>query len=89
MHIPNPSQIAAARALCGWTQLQLAQHATVGVATVRRFEQSAKQDQREITSRVKTLLKLKRTLEAEGVQFVFDSTCYGVTIEKHHKILIS
>lgn len=80
MQLPNPRQIAAARALCGWTQLQLAQHAAVGVATVRRFEQSLQQEQREITSRVTTQLKLKQALEAEGVEFVFDGNCYGVTV---------
>ena len=59
----TPSQCRAARALIGWSQLQLADAARVGVVTVRQFEAGASEP------RNATLDVMTRALEGAGVIF--------------------
>ena len=68
----------AARALLGLSQAQLADRAGLGLATVRRVEQSDE----EIRGTVRSIVKLQTTLEELGVVFIakdedFD---YGVRL---------
>ena len=58
-------QIRAGRALLGWSQLDLANAASVGVATVRRLEASA-----EIRGSAETVWKIQTALEKAGVEFI-------------------
>jgi transcriptional regulator with XRE-family HTH domain len=59
-------EIRAGRALLGWSQLELAQAASVGVATVRRLEASDS----VIRGSVETVWKIQQALEKAGVEFI-------------------
>jgi transcriptional regulator with XRE-family HTH domain len=59
----SPRQIRAARSLLGWTQQELADRAVVSGNTVQRLE-------RGVAVRVDVYLKLWRTLEAAGIEFI-------------------
>jgi transcriptional regulator with XRE-family HTH domain len=59
-------EIRAGRALLGWSQLELAKAASVGVATVRRLEGADS----EIRGSVETVWKIQKALEAAGIEFI-------------------
>jgi transcriptional regulator with XRE-family HTH domain len=59
-------EIRAGRALLGWSQLELAKAASVGVATVRRLETAGT----EIRGSVETIWKIQRALEEAGIEFI-------------------
>ena len=59
-------QIRAARALINWSALKLAEHSGVGVATVRRMELADSIP----SSNAQTLDLVRKTLEAQGVEFI-------------------
>jgi transcriptional regulator with XRE-family HTH domain len=59
-------QMRAGRALLGWSQLELAEAASVGVATVRRLEGSNNQ----IRGSAETVWKIQTALEKAGVEFI-------------------
>ena len=59
------SQLRAARALLGWSQERLAEASGVSVPTIKRLEPG----EGLLQTRVDTLDKLRRALEAEGVSF--------------------
>jgi transcriptional regulator with XRE-family HTH domain len=59
-------EIRAGRALLGWSQVQLAKAASVGVATVRRLESA----DTEIRGSVETLWKVQKALEEAGIEFI-------------------
>ncbi|MEM6971615.1 MAG: helix-turn-helix transcriptional regulator [Pseudomonadota bacterium] len=65
-------QIAAARALIGWTRQDLAERSGVSLRTVARFESG----EGDITTM--KLARLEETLIAEGIAFVNG----GVTAER-------
>lgn len=60
------AEIRAARALLGWSQLELAEAASIGVATVRRLESS----RGEMRGSVGTVWKIERALERAGIEFI-------------------
>jgi transcriptional regulator with XRE-family HTH domain len=60
------SEIRAGRALLGWSQLDLARAASLGVATVRRLESAGDQ----IRGAAETIWKIQKALEAAGVEFL-------------------
>ena len=62
-------QLRAGRALCGWSQSDLAKEAGVGVVTVRRIETAESLDDLDVR-RDGTLKKLVEALEADGVTFL-------------------
>jgi transcriptional regulator with XRE-family HTH domain len=59
-------EIRAGRALLGWSQLQLAEAASVGVATVRRLEAADTQ----IRGSVDSVWKIQQALERAGIEFI-------------------
>ncbi len=59
-------QIRAARALLGFSQEDLARSASIGVATLRRFEAA----RGEIRGNAETLWKIQTALEKAGVRFL-------------------
>ena len=59
------AEIRAGRALLGWSQMDLAEAAAVGIATVRRLESS-----QDVRGSVETLFKIQRALEKGGVEFI-------------------
>jgi hypothetical protein len=63
------AQIRAARALIRWTAEDLAAKAKLGVATIRRAE--ATDGGLQMT--VANLAAVRRTLEAAGVEFIFEA----------------
>lgn len=69
----GPEQTRAARGLLALTQVELASRAGVGVATVKRFENST--GQMRIT--VDALLRMQRALEAAGVIFIDQDGSFG------------
>ena len=71
-----PEQIRAARGLLGLTQVDLANRAGVGVATVKRIEGAG--DHIRIT--VDAMLKIQRALEAAGAVFIDPDDLYGVGV---------
>lgn len=60
----DPTQCRMARAALGWTALQLAEKAQIGVATVNRFEAG---QGKPITA---TLAAMQRALEDAGAVFL-------------------
>ena len=60
------SQLRAARALLGWTQERLADASGVSIPTIKRLEPG----EGLVQTRVDTLDKLQRALEAAGVEFL-------------------
>lgn len=59
------SQLRAARALLGWSQERLSEASGVSIPTIKRLEPGAGL----VQTRVDTLDKLRRALEAAGVEF--------------------
>jgi transcriptional regulator with XRE-family HTH domain len=76
-------EIRAGRALLGWSQLELAEAASVGVATVRRLESADTQ----IRGSVESVWKIQQALEAAGVEFIPDDggRGAGVRLKKSSK----
>jgi transcriptional regulator with XRE-family HTH domain len=62
----TPAQIRAARALLHWSAEDLARESAVGLATIRRAENS----QNETSMNVPNDLAVRRALEAAGVEFI-------------------
>lgn len=60
----TPEQSRAARGLLDWSQQDLAREAEVGIVTVRQLEAGLHQPRRA------TLVVVRRTLEAAGVEFI-------------------
>jgi transcriptional regulator with XRE-family HTH domain len=60
----SPSQCRAARALLDWSQQELADHAGVGIVTIRQLEAGVHEPRRA------TLDVVRRALEAAGVHFI-------------------
>ncbi len=67
----TPTQCRAARALVDWSQAELAEHAGVGLATLRDFERGAR------ATDASTIAKLRGALEAAGVAFLFAGKASG------------
>jgi hypothetical protein len=73
------AQIRAARALIRWTAEDLASKADLGVATIRRAE--ATDGPLQMT--VANLAAVRRTLEAAGIEFIFeDDGALGVRLRR-------
>ena len=62
------AQIRAARALLGWSQTQLANAAEIGLATLKRIEQS----KGVVKGNFATVLKIQKVLEEAGIHFIDD-----------------
>src|SRR5258705_1727999 len=62
------SQIRAARALLGWSQIKLARTAGVGLATLQRIEQN----EGVLKGNFSTILKIQKSLEKAGIHFSDD-----------------
>ena len=62
----TPRQIRAARALVLWGQQDLAEHAGIGVATVRRIEAAPDQ----ITGNAQSFERIQNALEQAGIIFI-------------------
>jgi transcriptional regulator with XRE-family HTH domain len=60
----SPMQCRAARALLDWSQQELADHAGVGIVTVRQLEAGVHEPRRA------TLDVIRRALEVAGVAFI-------------------
>ena len=60
--------IRAARGLLGWSQKELSLKAKVGLATIRRMEES----EGPVSARTETLLNVGGALERAGVEFLND-----------------
>jgi len=60
----TPSQCRAARGLINWSQQDLADHAGVGIVTVRQLEAGVHKPRRA------TLDVVRRALETGGVEFI-------------------
>ena len=73
----SSSQIRAARALLGWSGIDLAEKSAIGITTLRRYEL-----QKGIPSaNTSVLLTLKETLENAGIEFTGDPLVNpGVTL---------
>ena len=66
-------EIRAARALLGWSQLELAKAASVGIATVRRLEGAGT----ELRGSAEAVWKIQKALEAAGVEFLPEDATKG------------
>lgn len=65
-------QIAAARALLGWTQIDLAEKAEIGVASVKKCEKSL-----DVITPV-ILRSIRLAFEQEGIEFINTSEFVGL-----------
>ena len=66
----------AARGLLGWSQAELAEKSRVGLSTVRRMEG----DSGHVRVYSDNLLKVQRTLEEAGIQFIDQDDISGVGV---------
>jgi transcriptional regulator with XRE-family HTH domain len=64
------AQIRAARALLGWSQDKLARRAGIGLATLRRIEQT----EGIVKGNFSTVIKIQKALEQSGIDFTEDDT---------------
>jgi transcriptional regulator with XRE-family HTH domain len=73
----SPEQSRAARGWLGWSQTELAEHASVSLSTVRDFENGHRMP---ITN---NLDALRRAIEEAGVRLLFldDGKAAGITID--------
>ena len=62
----RPRQIRAGRALLGLTQVDVANRAGVGIATLRRIEASVD----EVTGTAQSISRIQRALETAGILFI-------------------
>lgn len=62
----SPEQVRAARGWLGWSQQVLAQHAHVGLSTVKDFENGNR------TPIANNLAAIQKALEGAGIELVFD-----------------
>jgi transcriptional regulator with XRE-family HTH domain len=84
MSIPKVSirQLKAARALAGWSQIDLAKTSGVSVPTVKRLEAS----EGDLGGRADTIGKLRAALEAAGIVFLHENGAGpGVRLRKPRK----
>ena len=75
-------QIKAARALLGWSAIQLSNKSGVGSATIKRYEPQEGLPQ----GNFQKVMKIKETLEAAGIEFIGDPLkSPGVVLHKYAK----
>ena len=74
-------QIKAARMLLGWDQPKLAQHAGVGVATIRRIESV----RGPVQGSEGSVAKVKAAIEKAGVRFIATTQYGGEGVRKTSK----
>jgi transcriptional regulator with XRE-family HTH domain len=73
----SSSQIKAARAMLGWSAIELADRSGVGSASIKRYEVQAGVP----VANTKNLMAIRNALEAAGVQFTGDPLVNpGVTL---------
>lgn len=73
------TQIRAARTMLRWTAQDLADHAGIGVATVRNFE--GVDGVPKVQTRI--LMSVKSTLEQAGIEFIGTPDCKpGIRLNK-------
>ncbi len=71
-------QIRAARGLLRWSARELAERAGVNISTIQRIERS----DGTIRATARTVAKVERALEAEGVDFLSDNGGPGVRLKQ-------
>ena len=82
----SSSQIKAARAMLGWSAIELANRSGVGSASIKRYEV---QDGVPVAN-TKNLLAIRNALEVAGIEFTGDPLVNpGVTLRVNHKPLSS
>jgi ribosome-binding protein aMBF1 (putative translation factor) len=74
--VMSPEQSRAARGWLGWSQQDLAKRASVGLSTVKDFENGSR------TPISNNLNAIQRALESEGIQLVFGSDGQPAGIRK-------
>jgi len=78
----SSSQIKAARAMLGWSAVELANRSGVGSASIKRYEV---QDGVPVAN-TKNLLAIRNALEVAGIEFTGDPLVNpGVTLRVNHK----
>jgi transcriptional regulator with XRE-family HTH domain len=78
----SSSQIKAARAMLGWSAIELANRSGVGSASIKRYEV---QDGVPVAN-TKNLLAIRNALEIAGIEFTGDPLVNpGVTLRVNHK----
>jgi transcriptional regulator with XRE-family HTH domain len=70
----TPAQLRAARALLGWTRDDLAERSGVAAVTVKGFEYLG------ADSKISTVQKMQRALEAAGIQFIDEDATGGIGV---------
>lgn len=70
----NPAQCRAARALVGWSRADLAGHSGVAATTLAHFEVGKR------VPYIRTLIDVRRALEAAGVIFIFADEIGGAGV---------
>jgi ribosome-binding protein aMBF1 (putative translation factor) len=78
--LPSGHQIAAARALVGWHQKQLAKAAKLDVTTVLRMEKSGDQPVRALGHNIQKVLDV---LSARGVEITEDGVRLVAKPKRH------
>ncbi|MDA9292267.1 helix-turn-helix domain-containing protein [Planktomarina temperata] len=82
MHSISPRQLAAARALAGISQQELAELSSVSLGTIKRIETAASQNGSFDGLRVSTLKKLLEGFAQLEITFEEDNERLGVSIKQ-------
>ena len=82
MHSISPRQLAAARALAGISQQELAELSSVSLGTIKRIETAASQNGSFYGLRVATLKKLLEGFAQLEITFEEDDERLGVSIKQ-------
>jgi transcriptional regulator with XRE-family HTH domain len=69
----RPLQVRAARGLLGLSQIELAERAGIGLATLQRLESGGS----EIRGSAKSIWKLQESLEEAGIVFIDQNDEHG------------
>jgi len=67
--VPSISQLIAARAYLRWSQQELAEHAGVGIASIKRMEGVGSEEELMRMFRLQTLSQILGAFETAGVRF--------------------
>jgi len=73
----HSAHIRGARALLGWRQMELADRAKVGLATIQRLERSPPGP---VMAQVSTIVKIEECLREAGVVFLDADSTGGIGV---------
>ena len=79
---PTSAQVRAARAMLRLTQQECAKRSGIALSALKKYESLENNEFPLVHLRYKTILKLVKLYETEGLTFLFDDNCLSIQIMK-------